>query len=231
MGVSLLVTSAAVSLAQVVTAGGSASCDRPIATVAPYPANMVDDVRRPGYNGRVWVSRPVIGGMDGPYPLGWDSPGPEAYGAFDAQDALVYARVGLLTISISPWEEVRPENLRQLRDAQQFWLKERGYVGGVRTHVNDLYLWKPDRDDGAVAATEAAPARTRGLPEPRMILEIPADAPRMKSRIKVEARPVGAEAIVVLSDQPIRTSWPMHAPSPVVARAEARESSEATASK
>jgi hypothetical protein len=47
--------------------------------------------------------------------------------------------------------------------------------------------------------------------------------PRVKSRIKVEAeRPAGAEAIVVLSDEPIRISWPMNAPADTVARAEAR---------
>src|SRR5258705_438844 len=44
---------------------------RPIATMAPYPAGMADDVRRPGFNGRLWVGRPIIGSMQqGPYPMG-----------------------------------------------------------------------------------------------------------------------------------------------------------------
>ncbi len=229
---SLLAASAALaggSLGQVVEYGRVTEWDRPIATVAPYPENIVDDVRRPGFNGRLWVGRPVIGGMNGPYPLGWDSPGPEAFGAFDAQDEVVWARVGLMTISISPWEEIRPENLRQIRSAQQFWLRERGYIGGVRTHVNDLHVWKV-QGKKAMADAEQPAAKPTGLPEPRMIIEVPADVPRIKSRIRVEA-PSAPEAIVVLSDQPVKVSWPMSAPAEVVARAEAREITTATASK
>ncbi len=230
---SLLAATAAMSIGQCVEYGRVTESDRPIATVAPFPGNMVDDVRRPGFNGRLWVGRPVIGGMDGPYPVGWESPGPEAFGAFDAQDELVYARIGLMTISVNPWEEVKPENLRALRNAQQFWLKERGYIGGVRTHVNDLYLWKEQDKAGAARAGEPELLdKPAGLPEPRMIFEVPADMPRVKSRIKVEAEPArGAEAIVVLSPQPIRISWPMTAPAGIVARAEAREAVTTTASR
>jgi hypothetical protein len=229
---SLLAASAAMALAQSVEHGRVTESDRPIATLAPYPANMADSVRRPGFNGRLFVGRPIIGGMDGPYPLGWDSPGPEYYGAFDNQEALVYSRTGLITISMNPWEEIRPENLRALREAQQFWLKEQGYVGGVRTHVNDLYAWK--REGGlAMLESDEPAAEPKVLPEPRMIFEVPADVPRMKSRIKVEARPVrrGPEAIVVLSNEPVRISWPMNAPANTVARAEAREATSQTASR
>ena len=41
-----------------------------------FSAGMADDVRRPGYNGRVWVSRPIIGGIQqGPYAIDSGSPG------------------------------------------------------------------------------------------------------------------------------------------------------------
>src|SRR5689334_24090487 len=97
--------------------------DRPIATRALYPAAMADDVRRPGFNGRLWVSRPIIGSMQqGPYPVGWGSPGPEAFGGFDNQDAEVYARVGHQVVGLTPWESIDTQGLRRLEAARNFWL-------------------------------------------------------------------------------------------------------------
>lgn len=221
---SILAAAAAASLGQVYQVSG---CDRPIATVAPYPANMVDDVHRPGFNGRLWISRPIVGGQNGPYPFGGASPGAESYGAYGNEGAIVYARVGLLTIGIDPWARIGPENLHQLRRAQDFWLEENGYTGGVRTHVNDLYLSRHVRAEQPEGAVYTAKPEKQGLPEPRGIIEIAPETPRIKNRIKVEAQPKAPsrpEAIVVLAKGPVKISMPPSAPTQTVARVETEKS-------
>lgn len=217
---SILVAAAAASLGQCVEYGRVTESDRPIATVAPYPQNMADDVRRPGFNGRLWVGRAIVGPGNGPYAC----PETEAYGAYGDEDALVYVRVGLITIGITPWERVRPENLRQLRRAQDFWLAERGYTGGVRTHVNDLYARQHHASAGLAAAEAPARLERTGLPEPRGVIELSPETPRVKSRIRVEAEQRrGPEAIVVLSHDPIRVSAPAEGRPQPVARVITRE--------
>lgn len=207
---------AVATVGQVYSVNAPNSSDRPIATIAPYPSGMADDVRRPGFNGRLWVSRPVIGGMQGPYPLGWDSPGPEAYGAFDNQSAVVYAKSGHVIVALSPWVRVEPEGLKRLEEARNFWLKERGYVGGVRTFVNDLYLYKQadeaTSDAGAAPQASAEPKQPGAIPEPILKFEVPSDIPRGRSRIRVHGN--GNDAPVAEA----RISWPMNAPADVVAR-------------
>lgn len=217
---SMLVAAAAASLGQCVEYGRVTEWDRPIATAAPYPQNIADDVRRPGFNGRLWVSRPIVGPGNGPYA----SPATEAYGAYGSEDALVYARVGLITIGITPWERDRPENLRQLRRAQDFWLAERGYTGGVRTHVNDLYARPHPESSGLAAADTPARLERSGLPEPRGVIELSPETPRVRSRIRVEAEPRrGPEAIVVLSNEPVRVSAPAEGRLQPVARVITRQ--------
>jgi hypothetical protein len=204
---SLISVAAVAAVGQVYSVGAPNASDRPIATIAPYPAGMADDVHRPGFNGRMWVSRPIIGGMKGPYPLGWPSPGPEAYGAFDNQDAVVYAKSGHLIVPITPWVRIEPQGLKQLRRAQGFWLREHGYTGGVRTFVNDLYVWDAEdvKDVAMVEPRAEAPAKNGdALPEPVIKFELPAEMPRRRNRIRVEATD--------------RVSWPLNAPAAVVAR-------------
>lgn len=193
--------------------GPGGSLNRPISTIAPYPPGMADSVRRPGFNGRLWVSRPVIGGLEGPYPLGWGPPGPEAYGAFDNQWASVPARVGLLVVDITPWQSINSEGLHRLENARQFWLQEQGYTGGVRTFVNDLYVWKPD------AASPAQHADASETPAPRATIQLPADMPRQRRRIRVDAGDAGRpERIACPGAGPMRVSWPETAPADAVAR-------------
>src|SRR5438874_5197288 len=120
--------------------GGHRYSRRPIATAAPYPAGLADDVRRPGFNGRMWVSRPLLGArQEGPYAVDEGSPGSEAYGAFDHAAATVYARVGHILVGVSPWQSINQGGLKRLEAARNFWLKEQGYTGGVRTMINDAY--------------------------------------------------------------------------------------------
>jgi hypothetical protein len=206
----LLNVVAVAALGQVYCVGSADVSDRPIATIAPYPPGMADDVRRPGYNGRLWVGRPVIGGRQGAYPLGWPGPGPEAYGAMDNQGAVVYAKTGHQIVQLSPWVRVEPEGLKQLRRAQDFWLKEQGYTGGVRTFVNDLYMpaateqvASADAPAEPLAAAPESKKGAEGLPEPIVKFEVPADIPRRRNRIRVEG---------------VRFSWPLASPAAAVAR-------------
>jgi hypothetical protein len=159
---------------------------RPIATPAPYPAAMADDVQRPGFNGRVWVSRPVIGGQQGPYASGCSCQA-ERYGAYGNENATVYVRVGGQVIGINAFEPITKNGLRRLEEARNFWLRENGYVGGVRTFVNDAYV--KVAEPIARASDSPAPARA-GVStkiEPRATIQLPADMPRRSNRLRVDA--------------------------------------------
>jgi hypothetical protein len=205
-------------MTQVVGFDGVGGCaqGRPIATAPLYPCNMVDDVRRPGFNGRTWVDRPILGAIQqGPYPAAGVCPGPEAYGAFDTPDAVVYARVGLLHVEINAWDQIRPQGLYQLEDARQFWLKEQGYTGGVRTMVNDANLW----------LRQPAPAEQRaeagGKPLPRATITLPADMPPQHRRLRVDSKGVQNAPVRLPGDGPARISWPDTASGDAVARTDA----------
>jgi hypothetical protein len=164
----------------------------------------------PGFNGRLWVGRPVMGFMQqGPYSQDWGSPGPEAYGAFGSEDATVYARVGHLAVGINPWEGINQDGLKRLEAARNFWLQEQGYTGGVRTFVNDLYVWKK-------AVPEQARTHASAVPTPRATITLPADMPRQRRRIRVDAGSPGTVACPGVG--PARVSWPMAAPESAVAR-------------
>jgi hypothetical protein len=184
---------------------------------------MVDDVNRPGFNGRLFITRPVIGGMQGPWAVAEGEPGASYYGAFDNQDAMLFARVGHTTIGISPWQRLDLEGLRHIERARAFWLQERGYTGGVRTFVNDAVIWKhaetpapaPQADAGDAKAKPAAPAKI----EPRATIRVPEDVPRVKHRIRVQ----GVDPGVTRAAAPVRVSLPMSAPADLVARATAYE--------
>lgn len=183
---------------------------RPIATEAPYPAGMADDVHRPGFNGRMWVTRPIIGGMRGPYPTD-RSLLAERYGGYGDEGSTVYARVGSLAVGISAFEPITMNGLRRFEQARNFWLQEQGYTGGVRTFVNDAYVWrKPDGE----ARVDASATK----PEPLATIKLRDDMPRRKNRLRVHATENSAAAIVMLGECQARVSWPEHAPAEAVAR-------------
>lgn len=149
---------------------------RMLATPLAYPAGRVDSVHRPGFNGLIWLGERFIGGEPDQVVLDWGSPGPTAYGAsqFDAQR--VYVHVGHVRFSISPWSHIGGDSLGYLENARNQWLKENGYVGGVRTFVNDLYL---DGEHGGRHASREI--------KPRAVIELPDDMPRFRSRERVQA--------------------------------------------
>jgi hypothetical protein len=175
---------------------------RPIATSAPYPPNMVDDVRRPGFNGRLWVTRPIIGGMQGPWALDEGVPGPSAYGAFDRQDATVYVRVVHTTIGVSAWDQWNGPGLQHIERARQFWLREQGYTGGVRTFVNDATIWTPREattEHASLDAKPEKPGRAEDI-QPRATIQVPDGMPK-RSRIRVE-KPATELQAVRIADLP-----------------------------
>lgn len=211
---------------------GGTDTDRPIATRAPYPASMVDDVNRPGFNGRMFVTRPVMGGMQGPWAVAEGEPGASYYGAFDQQDAMLFARVGHTTIGISPWERLDKDGLRHIERARTFWLRERGYTGGVRTFVNDAVIWRKPEPPAATPAGGAPHADAGETPkkpldpskiQPRATIQVPADMPRAKHRIRVQS----VDPAVMTAEAPVRVSLPPGAPAALVARAAAFESAAA----
>lgn len=181
--------------------------DRPIATPPPYPPAMTDSVHRPGFNGRLHLTRPVIGGHEGPFATVTGSPGAEYYGAWGVQDHVVWARAGLLVIGISPWQRINDAGLQHFERARVTWLREQGFVGGVRTFVNDLSLVADAHADAAEG--DAPTVRTFGpdLPPPRATIHFPGGIPQ-KPRFQVDARDLG------------RVNLPMNAPSDLRARLE-----------
>ncbi|MBX3384674.1 MAG: hypothetical protein KF864_14315 [Phycisphaeraceae bacterium] len=147
-------------------------------------------------NGRLWVGRPIIGGVTGSVRENAED-GAASYGAYGMGRETIVVRVpGMFAFEqarygeIRPWEPVRTDNAspysnaftrvhskmaRRLEEARQDWLKENNFVGGVRTFVNDAALLAP--------ATHASGAR----PEPRGVIELAPDTPRFKSRMRVQA--------------------------------------------
>lgn len=197
MLMSAMVVAAAASIGQVAYLGESNPDRGLLATPAPYPAGWVDDVRRPGFNGRLWEGRPVIGGMPSVIPCDSGSPGPLAYGGGACRHELAYVRVGHLTVAIDPFERLNDEGLKRLERARQAWLRERGYTGGVRTFVNDVYAYGP-----------APSAQTSNI-VPRATIELPADMPRIRP---------GRQQV----DATTRFSMPPSTPKAVIARVQAR---------
>lgn len=193
---------------------------RPIATPAAYPAGMADDVNRPGFNGRAWSSRPVIGGTQGPYPTACSSWASQ-YGAFGNESATVFVRVGGQVVGINAFKPITQNGLRRFEEARNFWLKENGYVGGVRTFTNDAFaVQKPEALVNPDVSKQVV--RVNGKIEPRASFQLPDDMPRRKGRLRVDAgNPNGAVAITKFQEGYARVSWPMNAPADAVARTEA----------
>lgn len=159
-------------------------CARPIANPIPYPMGMADSVRRDGYNGKLYITRPIMGGYEA-------DPNPDAdrYGAYMDEPQAVRARVGHLVVPIDPYTQWTKQGHRDLEAARSFYLQEQGYTGGVRTFVNDAVIFhavhqaeqaeaKPHADAGEAKAPP-------GLPTPRATIQLAPDAPRQRHRMRV----------------------------------------------
>lgn len=155
---------------------------RALATRMPYAQGQADSVLRPGFNGREWVSRPS--GNTEPKYRDWNSPGPAAYGAPENSNPTVYVRVGEVIVTINAFERQEGFERRHLEQARQDWLKEHGYIGGVRTFTNDH---KP---------TKTADASDKALPQPRATIQISPEVTRFRSRMQVQREPMKSDSVV-----------------------------------
>ncbi|MEL7474064.1 MAG: hypothetical protein AAGK04_12170 [Planctomycetota bacterium] len=153
--------------------GYQANEARPIATPAPYPYNIVDSTSRPGFNGRLWVDRAIVGGAERVWPIGWGDPGPAHFGAAEYTNPIVYVRRDAVVIGVSAWERFDADQAYPVKEAQRFWLQEQNYTGGVRTHI------APAVRQGVVES-----ARPYVI-EPRARFRAPADAPKLRQRMQV----------------------------------------------
>jgi hypothetical protein len=146
-------------------------------------------------NGKLYRGVPIIGGVN-TGPMTDRARAAATYGAADQAELRVQSEVqGLFrfhpssTVEFSPWTPVATQKnshasdaysraqekmSRRAEEARQDWLKDNGYIGGVRTFVNDAELYP--------AAPEAKKTQ---LPEPRGVIELAPDAPRFKSRMHV----------------------------------------------
>lgn len=112
-----------------------------LATRAPYPAKAADDVDRPGFSVG-WSTRAIVGGVkEWNHPYATDA---AAYGAYGVEDSVALVRVGPYVVPVDPWRPVSQDGPRATREVRerlergrQEWLRERGFVGQVRTFVND----------------------------------------------------------------------------------------------
>jgi hypothetical protein len=169
---------------------------RALATPRPYAPNRVDDVSRPGFNGREWIGRPNIGPRTTQWPLDWSDPGPAAYGAGEYDDPTVYALVGQTVVTFSPWEAFEGIGLSHLESARQDWLKEQGYTGGVRTFRNEAY-----------SGTRVAASKI----EPRATIQLGPEITKFKSRMQVRT-PAKSDSIVVVRAKSDPVTMPGTAP-------------------
>jgi len=147
-------------------------------------------------NGRLFMGAVAIGpGSTQPHDA------PAAYGAADKADAVVQVSVpglfgfetGQRTYAISPWHPVTTPSggnnwsnpyktghrklAARVEAARQQWLKDNNFVGGVRTFVNDSVA-------GKVPSKAAAEQSPKAI-EPRAVIELPPEMPRVRSKVRV----------------------------------------------
>ncbi len=156
-------------------------------TPAPFPSNRVDSPDR-AENGRVWAARVPIGNRTPMRELVRGLPGAASLGAdVDSLDQVVWVQPEEITtpIAISPWQQVDAFTLRQvqrqepflgktvdsprsarllveLREAQNQWLEEQGYILNVRTHVNATSRQRAERG-GEAPAVRPTSIKPRGV--------------------------------------------------------------------
>jgi hypothetical protein len=149
-----------------------------VADRKPYPSGRADSVRRPGFNGKAWSGETFIGGVD-TWAMDTGEPGADAYGARGHEGAVANIRVGPYVVGVNPFEEIRAEGkeiprhiLSAMEDARNEWLRDHGYVGGVRSFTNDTNGMQPKQ---AIDLT------------PKAVIPAPTDLPRTRSRMEVRS--------------------------------------------
>jgi hypothetical protein len=206
LNVAIIALAMAAAAGPIHTPGFSHGGQRSLATPLTYPQGRADSVHRPGFNGRIWIGSITVGPQDGHYASGANDPGAAAYGGVDV-DQRVLARIGTEVVGFSPWTSFSGNGLHRYETARQEWLKEQGYVGGVRTFVNDLYLEKVEH----FAQADEPAAGGRHKIEPRAIIQVAPEVTRLRKRMHVRvvspSQPLARSAdvavrVVEMSGQP-----------------------------
>jgi len=169
--------------------------DQHLVEPRPYPPNRVDSPARLE-NGRLWRARTPVGSRTpiAEQVYGYGHRGAAWHGApVEANHRRIFVRVNHVPIAISPWRPFTENGFKHFREAQNIWLREHGWVGGVRTHVNARYLDDADRAD---SPKPRATIRLHGEPRsPRMRVE------RLGHDVRIRkpaiARVVGPPRVVV----------------------------------
>lgn len=175
--------------------GRSLSDGRMLATPSPIPVNGVYSVRGYGYNNREWVSRPIT--RDFAPAWDWGTPGPAHYGAHEDDFSEVYVSQGAAMIVVSPWVSLDTNGLKGVDRARIQWLREMGYVGGVRTFRNHRAPASADQQTSVpVDMNNLRP----GIDfHPRATIRVPANIRRERPRFQV-VRPVQETQPVVQAE-------------------------------
>lgn len=181
MRVMLMALAASGCLAQVAVAQTHCSKSRTSAHGSYWTAGSVQCFRARPVSGLEWTSRAIQGDQEMPNRRLSRNPGPAYYGAAEDDCSVIYVRVGFETAAIDPWTRIgRGEAPAHFEQARQRWLKDRGYVGSVRTFTNPA--------PAAVEGEEIQEAK--GLPQPRGIIQIREGVKKKAPRFEVNAKPI-----------------------------------------
>ncbi|MCX5689691.1 MAG: hypothetical protein NTV94_07900 [Planctomycetota bacterium] len=153
-------------------------------------------------NGRVFTGAIIMGPSDSAKAC----PDAARYGAQDMAGDSIRVRVpGLFgfescgrSFEISPWQPITSDSngnhwsnpyktahrklAGRVEAARQQWLKDNNFVGGVRTFVNDAASAK--KSEPTAAKSPQANADSDKI-EPRAVIELPPDMPRLKAKVRV----------------------------------------------
>jgi len=162
-----------------------------VAERASFPQGRADSVNRPGYNGRGWSGESCVGGVDR-----WTLDENAArYGAVADADLTIPVRVGQYVVQVNPFEridatgkEMPRKYLAAIEDARNQWLKDHGYVGGVRSFTNSTAATQPKAS--AIDLT------------PKAVFPAPTDQPRFRNKMEVRVKPVGIQGVTRVSLPP-----------------------------
>lgn len=156
-----------------------------------FPRGRADSVSRPGFNGRDWSGESCVGGVDR-----WTLDESAArYGAAGDADLTVPVRVGQFIVQVNPFEridatgkEMPRKYMAAIEDARNQWLRDHGYVGGVRSFTNSAAVTTPK--PSAIDLT------------PKAVFPAPTDQPRFRNRMEVRANPVQIHGVTRVSLPP-----------------------------
>ncbi|MEL6328792.1 MAG: hypothetical protein AAFR38_03955 [Planctomycetota bacterium] len=116
--------------------------DRPLLVLPPrsQPEWLVTRAPKREGNGRVWASQTIVGGASGADLARWDQRERSEFGAAREEEGRVVVYFTYEPVVVSPWADLTGTahgglGRDTLATAQQLWLREQGFTGGVRRFV------------------------------------------------------------------------------------------------